>query len=47
MGDGTMKAFLIGVVAAIGIAVVAAWVLQDYVAESSARAYSTGSTRID
>jgi len=42
-----MKAFLVGVVAAIGIAVVAAWVLQDYVAESSARAYSTESTRID
>jgi hypothetical protein len=42
-----MKAFLIGLVAAVGIAVVAAWVLQDYVAESSAQAYSTGSTRID
>jgi hypothetical protein len=42
-----MKAFLLGCVAAIGIAVVAAWVLQDYVAESSAQAYTTGAARID
>jgi hypothetical protein len=42
-----MKAFLYGVVAAVGIAVVAAWVLQDYAAEPSSRAFSTESTRIN
>jgi hypothetical protein len=42
-----MKAFVISVVAAVGIAAVAVWVMQDYVAVSSAQAYSTGSTRIN
>ena len=42
-----MKAFLYSVVVAVGMAVVAAWVLQDYVDQPSSRAFSTESTRID
>ena len=42
-----MKAFLYGVVVSVAIAVVAAWVLQDYADEPASRAYSTESTRIN
>jgi hypothetical protein len=42
-----MKAFLISCVAAIGVAVVAAWVLQDYVATPASRAFTTESVRIN
>ena len=41
-----MKAFLVGCVIAIGIAVVAGWVLQDYAAESSQKAYTSGAARV-
>ena len=42
-----MKAFLVSCVVAIGIAVVAGWVLQDYAATSSQQADTTGAARID
>lgn len=42
-----MKAFLYSVVAAVAIAVVAAWVLQDYADDSASRAFSTEGTRIN
>jgi hypothetical protein len=41
-----MKAFLMGCVVAICVAVVGAWVLQDFAAESSAKAYTSGAARI-
>jgi hypothetical protein len=42
-----MKAFLMGSVIAICVAVVGGWVLQDYASESSAQAYTSGAARLD